>query len=302
MTHATPASFTAHVLDRDEEEEIARQQTYNFSQSVDLLYGGGREMFTDREDGENLLEVFTKNQIEILNTSSDLETAVLPSVGLFAESHLDYMIDHIYAIDNETIQQQPLLSEMVSKALSLLARDGRRFILVVETGRIDHASHSNDPAAHYYEMDEYMNTIEVIQNFLEEDSKGDHTAVFATSDHATGGISTGSNFLNGDPGVQMWNPPAILNTTASMYMMATQLANGEDLNDVYFAGTGIDLRESFPEQYQILSDETPDPQSYPYLAQLAAPLNNNAMVGFTTLNHTGLFFFNILSFVFLVER
>ena len=41
VTHASPASFTAHVPQRNSEEDIASQQTYNFSRVMDLMMGGG---------------------------------------------------------------------------------------------------------------------------------------------------------------------------------------------------------------------------------------------------------------------
>jgi alkaline phosphatase len=40
VTHATPASFSAHVADRDDENEIAREQVYSLELNV-LLGGGG---------------------------------------------------------------------------------------------------------------------------------------------------------------------------------------------------------------------------------------------------------------------
>ena len=47
VTHATPASFSAHVADRDDENEIAREQVYSLELNV-LLGGGGRGSGTVR--------------------------------------------------------------------------------------------------------------------------------------------------------------------------------------------------------------------------------------------------------------
>ena len=57
---------------------------------------------------------------------------------------------------------------MVSKTLQLFEKDGRPFILFIESGRIDMAAHSNDPGSHYWEMNEYMKTVEValLSSFL----------------------------------------------------------------------------------------------------------------------------------------
>jgi alkaline phosphatase len=60
LTHATPAVFSAHVPDRDQENEIARQQ---LNQDIEVLLGGGRRHFlpetmagSARNDQRNLLD------------------------------------------------------------------------------------------------------------------------------------------------------------------------------------------------------------------------------------------------------
>lgn len=47
ITHATPATFSAHVVDRDMEADIAVQQIgdYPLGRQVDLMFGGGRCFF-----------------------------------------------------------------------------------------------------------------------------------------------------------------------------------------------------------------------------------------------------------------
>ena len=44
VTHATPAAFISHVVDRDNEYEIARQTA---TSGVDILLGGGRRCFNN---------------------------------------------------------------------------------------------------------------------------------------------------------------------------------------------------------------------------------------------------------------
>ena len=55
---------------------------------------------------------------------------------------------------------------MVEKTLELFQKDGRPFILFIESGRIDHAAHSNDPGTHYWEMNQYMKTVEVFSSLF----------------------------------------------------------------------------------------------------------------------------------------
>lgn len=51
ITHATPASFYAHVTDRDMHEEIASQLVES---DVDFFAGGGWKYFLEREDDRDL--------------------------------------------------------------------------------------------------------------------------------------------------------------------------------------------------------------------------------------------------------
>jgi alkaline phosphatase len=70
ITHATPASFSAHVEDRDNENAIAKQQIGEspLGRSVDLMFGGGYCHFLPktakdgcRFDSRNLLDEAKEN-------------------------------------------------------------------------------------------------------------------------------------------------------------------------------------------------------------------------------------------------
>jgi alkaline phosphatase len=47
ISHATPGSFSAHSVNRNYEEFIAKQQVDNM---VDLMFGGGQQFYTSRSD------------------------------------------------------------------------------------------------------------------------------------------------------------------------------------------------------------------------------------------------------------
>ena len=99
ITHATPASFSAHIGDRDRENQIAVQQIGNnpLGRTVDLMFGGGYCHFLPksaknscRKDGRDLLKeardkhgwntVFYNNR-----TAFDNGTIELPVIALFAD-------------------------------------------------------------------------------------------------------------------------------------------------------------------------------------------------------------------------
>ena len=68
ITHATPASFYAHVKMRSMEEDIAFQLT---TSEVDFIAGGGTGYFTDslRADGQDLLLSLKTNGFEVSTES-----------------------------------------------------------------------------------------------------------------------------------------------------------------------------------------------------------------------------------------
>jgi alkaline phosphatase len=114
ITHATPASFSAHVQDRDNENAIARQQIGEnpLGRSVDLMFGGGYCHFLPkserggcRSDARNLLDEAkaSYNWTTVMyndRTSFDSLPAdenVLPAISLFSSDvnihiiHRNYM-------------------------------------------------------------------------------------------------------------------------------------------------------------------------------------------------------------------
>ncbi|WP_279629391.1 alkaline phosphatase [Maribacter litoralis] len=62
ITHATPASFYAHVKDRDMHEEIAEQLVVS---NVDFFAGGGKKYFNQRKDAKNLFKELANRQYNV---------------------------------------------------------------------------------------------------------------------------------------------------------------------------------------------------------------------------------------------
>ena len=110
----------------------------------------------------------------------------LPLLGLFAGSDIPYEIDRRSQND-----VYPSLDEMARTALTALeaaAKDSDKgFFLLIEGSRIDHAGHSNDPAAQVHEVLAYDKAFGSVLKFI-ADSK-DEGVVVGTSDHETGGLS-----------------------------------------------------------------------------------------------------------------
>ena len=169
VTHATPASFMAHVSSRDNEAEIARQA---LDSGVDVLLGGGSYYF-NRLSPEDAGYLVVESTEELLAATSG------KVLGLFSTGYMSY----------ESVrdpEKEPSLAEMTGKAIELLGSDPDGFFLMVEGGRIDHASHDNDYENAITETLSFDASVLVALNYA---STRNDTLVIVTSDHETGGLS-----------------------------------------------------------------------------------------------------------------
>jgi alkaline phosphatase len=181
VTHATPAGFAAHVINRSEEDEIAVQY---LELLPDVVLGGGARHFDPdaRSDGRDLFGEFARKGYAIARTDNDLDRLNGSKVlGTFTASHLPYEIDRVFQGAGG-----PSLAEMTRKGLQLLSGGRNGFVAQVEAGRIDHANHSNDPGTMLWDVLAADETLEVIMNFAD---RNPDTLVIMASDHGTGGAA-----------------------------------------------------------------------------------------------------------------
>ena len=166
LSHATPGSFTAHVDDRGMKEEIALQQLG----AADVMLGGGLD-WVDPD--------FARSQgLNVVFDATELETATLPTLGLFAAEHMDYA--------NERGPSQPTLTEMSLEALDLLdAEHPAGFFLVIEGARIDMASHGNDLDNAIGDTLAFDEAVAAVDDWLA--SRGG--TLLVTADHECGGLA-----------------------------------------------------------------------------------------------------------------
>ncbi len=152
VTHATPAATYAHLCHRDGENTIAAQLVpggggYNskLGDGVDVVLGGGWQHFlpkgdakgSSRSDGRNLVNELTVQGYRVAYDAAAL--AAVPAttaklIGLFNKSHMSFDLDR-------STTAEPSLAEMTTKAMDLLAKNGKGWFLMVEGGRIDQALH-----------------------------------------------------------------------------------------------------------------------------------------------------------------
>ncbi|WP_076585108.1 alkaline phosphatase [Vibrio ostreicida] len=206
LTHATPATAYAHSADRRWEndsklpniakntgcKDIASQFVeFDYGKGFQVAFGGGRREFipktmTDQEgdkgkrkDGRNLIQewqkrypqgvyVYDRAGFDKLNADSQR------ALGLFESSHMQYEADR--AKDNA----EPSLADMTSKAIDILSYYDQGYLLMVESGRIDHAHHDGNAARALEDTIEYDRAIKVAL----EKTDPNETLIIVTADHA----------------------------------------------------------------------------------------------------------------------
>ena len=165
---------------------------------IEVVMGGGRRHFLpnlesanssdaeseiegDRTDGRNLVEewaslnpsgVYIDSQqgFDKLDTSSTEQL-----FALFNESHMRYAADR-----HNDIAGEPSLSEMTVKAIEILDNNPAGFLLVVESGRIDHGHHAGSA---YAALEDTIEFSRAVQSAVDK-THAEETLIIVTADHS----------------------------------------------------------------------------------------------------------------------
>ncbi len=179
ITHATPASFIAHVNSRTEMEGIAE---FFLQTELDFLVGGGLEYFNNRKkDQRNLCTELTKkgsfvSDFQVKNLKDLTPNPQKPFIWFSALGEPDSVSggrDYL-----------PLAAKMAPDFLKKRSEKG--FFLMLEGSQIDWACHAKNGTRAVDEMLDFDAAIGEILRFAEADG---NTLVVITADHETGGLA-----------------------------------------------------------------------------------------------------------------
>jgi len=188
---ATPAAIVAHVRRRSEYDRIVEQF---FAAKPDVIMGGGRANFLPksveggkRRDDSDFVAQFrdagygvASTGPEMTSLADDAKTTKL--LGLFTLGNMDGALDR-KILKGGTVRkfpEQPDLTEQVSAALKVLARNEAGFFLMVESGMIDKYTHLLDMERAVYDTIMLDNAVKLARDWP---SWGDDTLILVVADH-----------------------------------------------------------------------------------------------------------------------
>ena len=114
-------------------------------------------------------------------------------VGLFALSNMNVALDKIDGrrgnkgvVDDYGFPDQPMLDEMSHKALQVLKKSKKGFVLMIEGASIDKQAHNMDTERWILDTIEFDRAVKVAQDFARDDGE---TLVIITADHECSGVA-----------------------------------------------------------------------------------------------------------------
>ncbi|MFH1146500.1 MAG: alkaline phosphatase [Pseudomonadota bacterium] len=235
-SHATPAGFIAHNADRENYEQIAIE-IINTSKADVIMgcghpaygrngesliisashkYVGGRSIWKALKngtaggdsDGDNTPDPWTlvegrEEFRSLMSGPTPKRVLGVAKVALTLQQERD---GDEYAIPCKApfVQTVPTLAEMTRAALNVIDNDPDGFVLVVEGGAVDWASHKNQPGRMIEEQSDFFRAVEAVVEYVERFSNWEKTSLIVTSDHECGYLTgPGSGFINNLP---IWKP------------------------------------------------------------------------------------------------
>ena len=176
ITHATPASFYAHVVSRNMQEDIALDLVES---ELNYFAGGGLKYFNQRSDEKDLLS-------ELQNKGFALDTTAIPTTT--AEKMGIFMA--VNALPKFIEGRGDFLTQASLKGIDCLSQNENGYFLMIESSQIDWGGHDNDADYLIGEMLDFDKTIGAVLDYAQKDGE---TLVIVTADHETCGFTLAAN-------------------------------------------------------------------------------------------------------------
>jgi alkaline phosphatase len=287
-SHATPAAFVAHNVSRNNYEQIAAEMIND--SATDVIMGAGNPWFD--HDGEAKT---TPNTYKYVGGQTTWDALVAGTAGGDADGDgsddawtlIQDRADFQALAEGDTpervcgtapvyktLQQGrsgdgyaepygvplnesiPTLAEMTAGALNVLDNDEDGFVLMVEGGAVDWAGHANQSGRVIEEQIDFVDSVEVVNEWVKENSNWGETLLVITGDHETGYLTgPGSGELADGP---VWNQ--VVNNGAAV-QPGMEWHSGSHTNQLipFFAkGSSARLFNGYADEYDMVRGEYVD--------------------------------------------
>lgn len=174
VTHATPATYYAHQINRGMYEEIATDLLVS---DIDICIGGGRKYLENRKDGQNISEMLRKKGYDVVYNINDAKKSQKTKIiGLYADE------------EPASISQgrSDILPQATQFIIDKLKSNDKGFFVMIEGSQIDWGGHANDEQ---YIINETLDFDAAVEKAVDFARKDGNTLVIVTADHETGGMT-----------------------------------------------------------------------------------------------------------------
>jgi alkaline phosphatase len=244
LSHATPGAWMSHNASRGHGFAIADEGFWGDSNTTgtadeDGRYDGGFGSSTPQDvvigaghpdwQGSSYVNLAMRDKlanesgqpgaflfVERLSGSADGGTRLLSAASLTSTTRLAGLfgggggnLEYRLADGSGHNPENPTLAQMTTAALTVLNRSPHGFVLLVEGGAVDWASHSNQMDRMVGEMIGFNEAVQTVIDWVDEPANGsswDNTLLLITGDHETG-------YLTAAPDVFPERPLGTIDTT-----------------------------------------------------------------------------------------
>ena len=275
LSHATPAGFVAHNVDRNKYEDISKEMF--LSSKLSVIMGTGHPDYDDDAQyvkgkngysyvgGEAVWNQMSTNKT--LPTETDIDNDGLADAWTFIERTDDFikmangeipapkrligvpqagatLQAYRTGAGNEVLAVPynagvPTLIDMSKVALNVLDNPNGFFVMI-EGGAIDWANHNNETGRMIEEMIDLNNTVEAVVEWIEANGGWDENLLIVTTDHECGYI-LGPNTQNETVNNPIDNPIINKGKGNMPELSYNSLQHTNMLCPVYAKGAGSEL-------------------------------------------------------------
>ena len=206
VSHATPAGFGAHDVERDNYKAITNDY---LGSDLDVVMGAGHPLYTDdHATAEAKYKYISKADWAALTSGAtpftfvddatafqELTVAADPPDRVFGVAQVATTLQERRSGDLAAapyavpFNEVPDLTTLTMGALNVLRQDPDGLFLMVEGGAIDWAGHDNSASRLIEEELAFYDTVQAVVDWVERESSWDETLLVVTADHESGHLS-----------------------------------------------------------------------------------------------------------------